>query len=306
MFRNVIRLAIGIIAISFGSIFIKFCDDVPPLMIATYRLTIASIILMFIAKGRGISVSLSNKRQLLMGMLGGGFLALHFFFWISSLKFTSVASSVVLVNTNPIFVGIFSYIFFRERQPIELILGIILSFFGSLVLALGDSGLQGLTVSNPSILLGDALALLGAIMASGYLMVGSKLREEMDVLPYISIVYSFSALFLLLASLFSGTPFTGYKTSSYVFMALLAVVPQLIGHTTINWALKHLKTSMVAITILGEPIGASILAYFLLQETIKPFQGIGMVLIFIAIIIASRKGKKYRQGDTGTSRYHTT
>ncbi len=292
MVRIFACMSVGIVAISFASIFIKFCDDVPSIMIATYRLTISSIILLTIAKGRGIRFTSFSKKQLLIGVLGGFFLALHFSFWISSLKFTSVASSVVLVTTNPIFVGLFSYLLFREKQPPELILGIILSFSGSVILAIGDSGLQGLSIQNPSFLLGDVLALLGAVMTSGYLMVGSKLREEMDVLSYVSMVYTFSAFFLLAASLSWGIPFTGYKASSYLYMALLAVVPQLIGHTAINWSLKHLKTSMVAITILGEPVGASILAYIIFRETIKSFQGIGIVLIFLAIIISSRKGRK--------------
>ena len=287
-------MSVGIIAISFASIFIKFCDDVPSIMIATYRLTISSIILLTIAKGRGIRFTSFSKKQLLIGVLGGFFLSLHFSFWISSLKFTSVASSVVLVTTNPIFVGLFSYLLFREKQPPELILGIILSFSGSVILAIGDSGLQGLSIQNPSFLLGDVLALLGAVMTSGYLMVGSKLREEMDVLSYISMVYTFSACFLLIASVSWGISFTGYKTSSYLYMVLLAIVPQLIGHTAINWSLKHLKTSMVAITILGEPIGASILAYIIFHETVESFQGIGIVLIFLAIIISSRKGRKER------------
>jgi len=282
-------LAIGIIAISFASIFIKFCEDVPSLTIATYRLVISSVILLIIAKTRNVRFSACSKKQLLTGMLGGLFLALHFAFWISSLKFTSVASSVVLVTTNPIFVGIFSYLFFKETQPIQLIIGIILSVFGSLILAAGDSGLRGLMVQNPSFLLGDSLALLGAIMTSGYLMVGSRMRQEMDVLSYVSIVYSFSALFLLITSISSGMPFTGFRPSSYVFMVLLAIVPQLIGHTSINWALRHLKTSLIAITILGEPIGASILAYLIFQEKISTFQGIGIALIFLAIIIASRR-----------------
>jgi len=285
-------VSVGIVAISFAAIFIRLCDDVPSLMIATYRLTISSIVLVCIAKLRGFRLGSFTRRQLLLGMLGGLFLALHFWLWISSLKFTSVASSVVLVTTNPIFVGLFSYLLFKERQSPELILGIFLSFSGSIILAIGDSGLGGLSVQNPSQLLGDTLALLGAIMVSGYLMVGSYLREKMDILSYVSIVYSFSALLLLATSVCLEIPFTGYKASSYLYMALLAVAPQLIGHTVINWALKHLKTSMVAITILGEPIGASILAYLIFHETIGSFQAVGIVLIFLAIIIASRKGTK--------------
>lgn len=293
MVRTVTGVSIGIVAISFASIFIRFCNDVPSLMIATYRLTLSSVILLIIAKCNGIRLSSYSKRHLIMGILGGVFLSLHFLFWISSLKLTSVASSVVLVVTNPIFVGLFSYLFLKEKQPAELIAGIILSFSGAIIMAVGDSGLQGLTLQNPSVLLGDILAFLGAIMASGYLIVGSKLREEMDVLPYISMVYTFSAIFLLITSLFLGISFTGYKQSSYFYMVLLAIVPQLIGHTAFNWALKHLKASMVAITILGEPIGASILAYFIFKEKIQPCQSVGILFIFLAIIISSRKAKKY-------------
>ena len=296
MIKTIAGVSVGIIAISFAAIFIRLCDDVPSLMIATYRLTLSSIVLLCIARARGIRFGSFSRRQLLLGMLGGFFLSLHFSLWISSLKFTSVASSVVLVTTNPIFVGLFSYLFFREKQPPELIAGIVLSFCGSFILAVGDSGLKGLAIENPSFLVGDVLALLGAVMASGYLMVGSKLRAEMDLLSYTSVVYTFSACFLLLTSLSSGISFTGYKAGSYVFMVLLAVVPQLIGHTAINWALKHLRTSMIAITILGEPIGASILAYIIFHETIRSFQGVGIVLIFLAIIVASRKGKKVKAG----------
>lgn len=292
MVKTLFGLSVGITAISFAAIFIKFCEDVPSIMIATYRLTISSIILLLVTKTKGIRLANFTKHQLLMGMLGGLFLALHFIFWISSLKFTSVASSVVLVTTNPIFVGIFSYLFLKERQPVELTAGIILSFSGSIILALGDSGIQGLSIQNPSFLIGDVLALLGALMASGYLIVGSRMRQDMGVLSYGTLVYSFSAVLLLMTSLFSGTSFTGFHKSSYLFLILLAIVPQLIGHTAINWALKHLKASMIAVTILGEAIGASILAYFIFKETISSYQALGISLIFLAIIIASRKGKK--------------
>jgi drug/metabolite transporter (DMT)-like permease len=285
-------LSLGILAISFAAIFIKFCSDVPAVMIATYRLVLASAVLLVIARGKGVRFSFYRKKQIPFCVLGGLLLALHFSFWISSLKYTSVASSVVLVTTNPIFVGILSYFFFREKPTVELIVGILLSLAGSAILAVGDSGLQGLTIRNASTLIGDVLALLGAVMASGYWIVGYKLREEMDILPYTTMVYSFAALFLLLISLFKGLSFTGYRPSSYLFMALLAVIPQLIGHTLINWALKHLKASLVAISILGEPIGATILAYLFFRETVGTTQLVGMFLIFLAIIVASRKGRR--------------
>jgi drug/metabolite transporter (DMT)-like permease len=156
----------------------------------------------------------------------------------------------------------------------------------------GDIGLSGVTSIGKPALIGDALALTGAFMASGYLIAGSKAREHLDIVTYVTLVFTISALFLLLTSLVIGMPFTGYKPSSYLFMVLLAVVPQLIGHTSINWALKHLKTSMVAISILGEPVGATILAYIFFRESVGAIQLAGIVLIFSAILIASKKGRK--------------
>ena len=292
MFRVIFLVSVGIVAISFASIFIKFCNDVPSIMIATYRLTISSVIILTIAKIKGIRFSHFTKKQLALAIMGGLFLSLHFSFWISSLKFTSVASSVVLVTTNPVIIGIFSYFFLREKQPREVVLGIILSFSGSFILAIGDSGIQGLTIKNSSYLIGDLLAFLGAVMASGYLMIGSILRKDIDILSYTSLVYTFSALILLMASIYLRIPFTGYNPTSYMYLLLLAIIPQLIGHTALNWALKHLRTNMVAITILGEPIGASFLAYLLFGETIKPIQSVGIILIFLAIFISSKKGKR--------------
>jgi len=122
--------------------------------------------------------------------------------------------------------------------------------------------------------------------------VGSKAREKLDILTYITIVYTFAALILIILSFILYIPFTGYRNSSYLYMVLLAIIPQLVGHTAFNWALKHIKASMVAITILGEPIGATILAYLFFNESVSRFQLIGVVAIFAAILISSRRAKK--------------
>jgi len=292
MIKTAIVLFVGIVSISFASIFIKFCDDVPALMIATYRLTVASVILVAIFKMRGHSLRHVHRDDVLLSLAGGVFLYLHFITWITSLKYTSVASSVVLVTTNPIFVGIFSYLILKERQPAELVIGIVLSFLGSALIALADSGLSGLTIAGNEALAGDGLALAGAVMASGYLIVGSKVRERLDLVTYVTIVYTISAVLALATSVVLGVSFVSYKPTSYIFMVLLAIVPQLIGHTSFNWALKHLKTSMIAVTILGEPVGATILAYMFFQEGPGTLQFVGIALIFAAVIVASRKGTR--------------
>lgn len=281
MFRPLILLPIGIIAISTASIFIKLCDA-PSLVIAAYRMTIASLLLLPLASHQRIWKKW-NKEEAKWLALSGLFLALHFSFWIASLKFTSVASSVVLVSTNPLFVGLGEWIFFKEALRWNLILGIALSVVGSGLISFGD-----MTFSKEA-LLGDGLALLGAITASGYLLVGRKMRKKKDLLSYIFPVYSISAIILIFFSLFFKKPFFGFSSVTYLYLFLLALIPQLVGHTTFNWALRYLPTSIVAITILGEPVGSTLLAYFILREGLTVLKIAGGSLILIGISIALQK-----------------
>jgi drug/metabolite transporter (DMT)-like permease len=224
-------------------------------------------------------------------LLSGLFLGLHFAFWIGSLKYTSVASSVVLVATNPIFVGIGGWLFLKERLNLNLILGILFTVLGSSFISLGD------TAISREALLGDGLALLGAVSCSGYLLMGRRIRRDQDLLSYIFPVYSMAALLLVFLSLLFQKSFGGYSSSTYLFMFLIALIPQFIGHTTFNWALKYLPASMVAITILGEPIGATLLAYFILDERLTLWKAIGGVLIFAGIVIALRRAAQ-EKGST--------
>jgi drug/metabolite transporter (DMT)-like permease len=137
--------------------------------------------------------------------------------------------------------------------------------------------------------MGDGLALLGAITASGYFLVGRKMRRNQDLLSYIFPVYSTAGLVLVILSFVFQKPFFGYPHSTYLFLFLLALIPQLIGHTTFNWALRYLSASMVAVTILGEPIGSTILAYFILGEGLTIWKVLGGVLIFVGILISLRR-----------------
>jgi drug/metabolite transporter (DMT)-like permease len=281
-------LSLGIIAVSTASIFIKL-SDAPTLIIATYRMALASLILLPFASYRKIW---SGWRMSDLGwfVLSGLFLSLHFAFWIASLKYTSVASSVVLVTTHPIFVGMGAWLFLRERLGLNLLLGILLSVLGSGLIGYGDMAL------SKDALIGDGLALLGAVTASGYFLVGRKMRRSQGLLSYIFPVYSTAGLLLIIFSIFFQKPFFGYSPSTYLFLFLLALIPQLIGHTAFNWALKYLPASMVAITILGEPIGSTILAYFILGEGLTTWKVLGGISIFIGILIALKK-EALNRGD---------
>ena len=281
MNRLYIFLPIGIIAISTASIFIKLCDA-PVLIIAAYRMALASLVLSPFAcyektwRGWG-------RNELGWALFSGFFLSLHFAFWIASLKYTSVASSVALVTTHPIFVGVGGWLFLKERLGAELIFGIALSVLGSGLISYGDMSL------SKEALMGDGFALLGAIAASGYLLVGRKMRKGQDLLSYIFPVYSTGGFILILFALIFQKPFFGYSSSAYLYLFLLALVPQLIGHTTFNWALKYLPASVVAVTILGEPIGSTILARLILGEGLTVWKILGGISIFSGILIALEK-----------------
>ncbi len=281
MLRLCTVLSVGIIAISTASIFIKLCDA-PALIIATYRLVLASLILSPFA-GHKKPWRGWERNELGWFSLSGLLLSLHFALWIASLKYTSVASSVVLVTTHPIFVGMGGLLFLKERPGLTLIIGIALSVLGSGLIGYGDMVLSG------QALMGDGLALLGAIAASGYLLIGRKMRKEQGLFSYIFPVYSMAGLILILLSLIFQKPFFGYSSSTYFYLFLLALVPQLVGHTTFNWALKYLPASMVAVAILGEPIGSTILAYFILGEGLTIWKVIGGMSILSGILIALRK-----------------
>jgi drug/metabolite transporter (DMT)-like permease len=284
MMRLIIFLCIGIFAISTASIFIKLCEA-PALIIATYRMMLASLMLMPFAcyKKTWRGWEKNDRRWFL---LSGLFLSLHFAFWIASLKYTSVASSVVLVTTHPIFVGIGSWLFLKEQMEMTLVLGIALSVLGSGLIGYGDR------IWSKEALMGDGLALLGAIAVSGYLLVGKKMRKNQELFSYIFPVYSTAGLILILLSLIFQKSFWGYSPSTYLYLFLLALIPQLIGHTTFNWALKYLPASIVAIAILGEPVGSTILAYFILNEGLTVWKILGGISIFAGILIALEKINK--------------
>jgi drug/metabolite transporter (DMT)-like permease len=284
MVRFYLILLIGIIAISTASIFIKLCDA-PALIIATYRMMLASLMLMPFAcykkTWRGW-----ERNEIAWFLLAGLFLSLHFAFWIASLKYTSVASSVVLVTTHPIFVGIGSWLFLKERIGVNLVLGITLSILGSALIGYGD-----MTLSKET-LMGDGFAILGAVAASGYLLIGRKMRRDQNLFSYIFPVYSMAGAILILLSLIFQESFFGYSLSTYLFLFLLALIPQLIGHTAFNWALKYLPASMVAIIILGEPIGSTFLAHSILGEGLTIWKVFGGLSIFVGILIALKNTSK--------------
>jgi drug/metabolite transporter (DMT)-like permease len=284
MKRQYSVLTLGVISVSFAAIFIRLAEA-PPLVIAAYRLCLASLVVAPTAwirsrqELRGLS-----RREVALALLSGAFLALHFGLWIASLSYTSVASSVVLVTANPIFVAIASYLLFRERLGRQGILGIVVCLVGAVLIGYGNWRL------GPQPLLGGVLALLGALAVAGYLLIGRRLRQNIGILSYTALTYSSAALLLLVAVLAFGHPLFGYSSTTYLMLVLLAVVPQLIGHTSLNWSLRFVSATLVTIAVLGEPVLATALAFFVLNEAPTLTEVIGGILILGGIFVAFRRG----------------
>lgn len=278
-------LGCALVVISFAAIWIRWAQaEAPALSIATYRLGIAALILTPIALARRREeLRVLSKTDLRYALLGGVCLALHFIFWISSLEFTSVASSVVLVTTNPIFVALGSRFLLHEPVSRTLVIGILLSVVGGVLIGYGD------WLAGPNVLLGDGLALLGAMMASAYFLIGRRMRAHTDLLTYIFLVYGAAALVLVITALLLHQPLLGFSPKTYLWLGLLALGPQLIGHTSFNWALKHLPASTVAVIILGEPVGSAVLAHLLLGEPVTALKAVGGLLILVGIYLSSRR-----------------
>jgi drug/metabolite transporter (DMT)-like permease len=281
-----LALAIGIMAVSSGSIFIRFAqDDAPSLSIAAFRLSLAVLFLLPLAFGRHYrDMRAIAGREWLWLLASGFFLAVHFATWISSLAYTSVASSVALVSTSPLWVALIAWIAWREPVTPAIWLGLALALCGTIVISLAEAR----AAISPRPFLGNALALAGALAVSGYWLIGRRLRRRLSVIPYVTLVYGAAALFLVAAALLAGQPLDGFKASTYGWFLLLALLPQLLGHSSFNWALGHLPASYVAIATLGEPIGAAFLALLFLGEVPSTLKVAAASLILLGILLALR------------------
>ena len=291
--RLFVVLACGIFAVSTASILIRSAldDGVPPLVIAAYRLTFAALILTpIVLRSRRTELRHLTRHDWRWTLFSGFFLALHFAAWISSLEYTTVTSSVVLVTTGPIWVALLSWLIWREKLTRPIVIGLIIAVLGGMLVGFSDSGGPGLGGSQ---LWGDFLALAGAWFVAGYLIIGRQLRNRMSLLTYIYIVYGTAALWLIGLAALSGAAFTHqadgqpYPASAYGWMLLLAILPQLVGHSSYNYALRFLPPTYVAIVSLAEPIGSALLALVLLREVPALLTILGAIVILIGIGCAS-------------------
>ncbi|MEK6321802.1 MAG: DMT family transporter [Acidobacteriota bacterium] len=275
--RVMAAMAVAVLALAFSAVFITKLEqaEVPALVIAFYRMAIATALLLpaaVVFKWNEIA-SLAQKDAGLMA-LGGLCLAVHFGAWIASLKYVPIATAVVLVNSHPLFVVVASYFFLGERPARRGLIGTAIGLGGMVVIshdALGD--LQPATR-------GVGLALLGALAVVGYFIVGRKVRARISLLGYVTPLYAMCCLFLLIWVLAAGDPLLPYSASTWGYLAALAIVPTVIGHTVFNWAIKHVRPTAISLAFLGEPVVASVLAliFFAQRPLLATFIGGALVL----------------------------
>lgn len=286
-----IILTIGVFAVSTSAIFIRLAMAAAEkqsigfsIFLAASRLSMAALILL--PTWRKIKTHNVIAKTYYYAIAAGICLAFHFAAWISSLGFTSIAASTTLVTSNPIWVALLSRFWFKEKLGRVTILGIIIALVGGITIALGNTNLEN-SYSNPT--LGNILALIGAWMASLYLLLGSQAQKQgLSVTSYIAIVYTTAAIILLPFPFLFGTSYLGYSDRVYLYILLMALIPQLIGHTSFNWSLRWISPTFVTLSILFEPVVASFLGAIFFGEVPSLSVLVGGAILLSGVAIATK------------------
>lgn len=289
-FNPYMAVVIGVISVSSSAVLVKLADQAPAGITAMYRLLFAVLIMLpvILLKYRQEFRSVT-KKDWILSILSGIFLAFHFILWFESLIFTSVASSTVLVSLQPIFAFLGTYFFFKERFSSGAVISMIIALIGSVIISWGDFQIGGMA------LFGDILALFGAVTVTVYFLLGQSVRRNLSLMTYTFIVYSVSTITLILYNLVLGNNFINYPADHWWVFIALAIIPTFFGHTLFNWALKWLSTSKISMGVLFEPVGAAILAYLILDESITWAQLLGGSIVifglYLFVLSTSRKSK---------------
>ena len=293
-----VALVVAVIAVSTSAILVRF-SDAPSLVKAFYRVLFTIVLLGPFALGRyGERIRSLSARDLLVASLAGMALAAHFTSWFESLEWTSVAASVTVVQAQPLFVAGGAVLVLDERVTRRMGIGIVIAISGMAIMSLGEL-LTGGALAGTRPLYGNALALVGAVMAAAYVLAGRSLRQHVPLVPYVLVVYTACALTLLVLVLLEGAPVVGYPTEEWLLFVGMAIGPGLFGHTVINWALAHVESSVVSVSLLGEPIGSTVLALLLLSEVPTPETIVGGAIVLSGIYVTTTGRSTDRRTDPG-------
>jgi drug/metabolite transporter (DMT)-like permease len=283
--RTIITLGLAVVCISTGAPFARWAAPAPPIAIAALRVGMAAVLLLAAGWRDVPKLAQVSKRDRPFVVLSGLLLALHFGSWIASLSFTSTAASVALVCTNPIFAALFGRIFLGDRVARREVIGIAIAAVGCGVLAGGDWSAGG------DALIGDGLALVGAASAAGYLVVGRRLRDAVPLLPYLGTVNAIAAVALAIAATAMGTNLVALDGQAYLACAGAAVIASFVGHSLLNAAVRVTPTHLVALAILGEPIGSSLITWVWFGEQPPVHAAAGGAVVLAGIAIGFVRGR---------------
>ena len=274
-----IFLLIGVMTLSASAIFVKLADA-PSSIIAFYRIFISFCVIFIITiskKSTREELLSLTKKELLLGIISGIALALHYFLWFQSLNLTSVASSTVIVTLQPLFSFVAGYFIFKEKYTKLAVLGFIIAVAGSVIIGWGDFQLSA------KALLGDLIAFISAGFISTYFIIGQYTRKRLSAVSWISLTYFPASIFLGIISIYMNVPFTGYSAKTWINILGITFVSTMLGQVIFTWLLKYFSAVVISMTILGEAVGTCILGYFILHETITIKQFIGIIVILFGI-----------------------
>ena len=282
-------LAVAILAISTSAILVTW-SEAPSLVKAFYRVLFTTLLLApFAVTRHADDFRKIRPRDVVVAIASGVALAFHFASWFESLEWTTVAASVTLVQAQPLFVAVGAWALLDERVTGRTVVGILVAVVGMVVMSVGDL-LSGVAVAAPRPLYGNALAVVGALTAAGYVLAGRSLRQRIALVPYVTVVYSVCAAVLLGLTLVQGHALVGYPPREWLLFLGMAVGPGLFGHTVINWALAHLESSVVSVSLLGEPVGSTLLALVLLGQVPTTATLVGGAVVLGGIYVTARGG----------------
>lgn len=274
-----IFLLIGVMALSASAIFVKLANA-PSSIMAFYRIFISFWFIFIITMSKKTTreeIFSLTKKEIILGLISGISLALHYFLWFHSLNLTSVASATVIVTLQPLFAFVAGYFFFKERYTKLAVSGFIIAVIGSIIIGWGDFQLSG------KALIGDLLSFISAGFISNYFIIGQYTRRRLSAFSWISLTYFFAFVFLGILSYIMHIPFTGYSTKTWFNILGLTLISTMLGQMVFTWLLKYFSATVISMTILGEAVGTCILGYFILHETVSLQQFVGIMVILLGI-----------------------
>lgn len=280
----IIPLIIGVIAVSFSSIFVKW-SSAPASVQGMYRLLFAVLFMLPFGMRKLHELRRISIKTWLWLIMSGFFLAMHFLLWMGSLKYTTVSSSTIILALEPVFIWIGAYILFKEKISTMAILGMMVAITGAVFIGMGDIG-----VSSTN-LYGDLLSVLGTLAVAVHMLLGQKLLGNLSSYVYSLIVFSSAVIVFAIYNMMLGVSFTNYADREWGIFLLLAIIPTVLGHMLFNWLMKYISATTVSMSILGEPIGASLLAYILLDEMMSYMQIAGGLLAILGLILFMKFNK---------------